>query len=245
MRKMILVDYDDVGERSFTRVDKSKVFDLPLVKGATQNSDEKLSELDENILKILKNKKFSDYEKIKFYNDLLRRYLVAKNNKEKDIEKQNSLQIDKFTSALASKFAPKSEQQRIDIKKEAENTEAEEDADEEFYTPRKQGFQQDFEDTGSDSTVKVESSQTPVRRRQPLIRSKTKSARLLELFPTQVGKRAAVTPMEKENRKKAKNSLSNLYRKEVRPRISKWEKHPNIPNIPARILKRRQPVEER
>lgn len=93
-KKMILVDFD---KNPNLKPADGDVFDLttalktaeqPVVQKVTMESVERV-DLDNAISAVLENNQLSDSDKIKYYNDLLRRFRLTKDTGINDREKQN------------------------------------------------------------------------------------------------------------------------------------------------------------
>lgn len=106
---MVLVDYD-----AATASNDSKTFDIKsnepsmienqLSTCAELDSDEKqLSELDVKILAVLANKKIKNYDKIKIYNELLRRYMLTRNDVVRKRKRESDEAIERISEAVAKK----------------------------------------------------------------------------------------------------------------------------------------------
>jgi hypothetical protein len=116
-RKMMLVDYDAaIGDQvgGF----KSKVFEIKSNKDpalvehvSIPNEDEVLNEWDVKLQAVLSNKQLSDSDKIKYYNDILRRYLLSKNDFENVRERNKSEVMEKLTKKIYEKINKEKPQQ--------------------------------------------------------------------------------------------------------------------------------------
>jgi hypothetical protein len=118
-KKMILVDYDETtGSASFARVNNPTIFGItskkPLASDVVKDfaepeSDErKLGDLDSEILAVLNNKKLRNYDKIKIYNELLRRYMLKKD----DVSRKRKLDSDAIIERLSEAVAAKADVQK-------------------------------------------------------------------------------------------------------------------------------------
>lgn len=112
-RKMVLVDADDNNSETKS---SGKIFDikanLPSIqKIAPENKtgdgvvDKQLSELDQAMLTILNSKNLSDYEKVKLYNELLRKYILTKNEFLSVRKRENDAILTQLTGSVSRKIA--------------------------------------------------------------------------------------------------------------------------------------------
>lgn len=119
-RKMILLDYNEA--QNVGKQDSGRVLEISRVKRLAPISEESeyLADLDESMLKVLNDDTIDDYEKIRLYNELLRRFTTMKRNISTHEKKLESNSFSKLASVF-SKLTPgiKSEQQSPAVKTEA------------------------------------------------------------------------------------------------------------------------------
>lgn len=111
-KKMIFVDFvPDQTENTLSHA-KSSSSDYDVLKQSINKPVESgdssgQSELDKEILKILHDSKLSDYEKVKFYNDLLRRFILKKQSLEETRKRNRSAEVAALANEINSQLKRK------------------------------------------------------------------------------------------------------------------------------------------
>lgn len=130
-RKMLLLDYDS------TNINNGQVIEIP-VKNisnsegivdqnqnpvAVTNTDPKLAEIDTLIASVLNNSELSAYEKITYYHDLLRRYMLQVDQTAQARQNNHLAILDELANAVFKKVQknPGSEQK---VKKQKDKIES-------------------------------------------------------------------------------------------------------------------------
>lgn len=100
-RKMILTDYNaNMHLNEPSMIGKSRIIDLksPEVRSGVDDTPE--SVLDNEILKILRNRRLSEYEKARQYNQILRKYLIAAGEVLKDRKTEKEKDMSRFIDLM-------------------------------------------------------------------------------------------------------------------------------------------------